>query len=618
MTNYVFEGCLDVADKPDLDIIEYCFIEPTDRHLACDEATPDGDRKLDISTGDPLPPIPFAEVFDPVARTEGIEGEFVQYWTDEQGQQVEYYIANVAGGDGADTFDIRAFLNLIGAPGDDTKGGVTLLSGDQVYVCADGGAGDDTLTGGRWNDAIFGGDDNDTIFGKQGDDILFGDAGNDTIDGEDGDDEIQGGSGQDSLLGSAGEDSIMGGDNADRIAGGADSDKLEGGNGDDIIRGGGNSDDYSLEYITGGDGNDNIKGGEGRDVIYGDLPSVDDLDDGILDNNDDTIEGNEGDDFIDGQVGNDTIDGGDGDDEIVGGSGEDDIFGGAGNDDIFGGDDADKLRGGSGDDEICGGEGNDRIAGQKGNDNLFGEGGNDKLFGGGGDDLLVGGTGEDMLKGGGGNDTLVDGVSENMDGPQPQDENDVLNGGKGDDTLIASGGDDNLIGGKGSDVFKFIGDNDAEFVDPPGPFNAYLSGVHNELGTNVIQDFKFGLEGGVPVQDVIDLTCLVEADYLFVDAIDGETGAVRIRVYEDSGTSFFDDESSSDDDPEDDNDEDFPDASADDILMGTIFVNPQGNDDLVDLFRQDNTYGDQDGATVLVNANIEVVGLPTNDDFQGT
>ena len=100
-----------------------------------------------------------------------------------------------------------------------------------VYLLADGGSGNDTLTGGCAKDQLQGGTGNDKLYGDAGnDDLIGGD-----LDGEfaDSGDTIYGGAGNDFLLGGYGNDSLYGNAGNDNLLGGAGKDKLVGGPGND-------------------------------------------------------------------------------------------------------------------------------------------------------------------------------------------------------------------------------------------------------------------------------------------------------------------------------------------------------------------------------------------------
>lgn len=87
------------------------------------------------------------------------------------------------------------------------------------------------------------------------------------------------------------------------------------------------------------------------------------MNDPILDNGDDLIDGGAGDDLIFGEDDNDTIDGGAGNDTLDGGVDDDVITGGAGDDQIIGGQGADTLQGGTGNDTFTVGTFTDPIFG---------------------------------------------------------------------------------------------------------------------------------------------------------------------------------------------------------------------------------------------------------------
>ena len=63
---------------------------------------------------------------------------------------------------------------------------LTASSGTPLEINADGGEGDDALTGANERDALFGGSGNDTLTAAGGHDLLDGQAGNDTLNGRDG------------------------------------------------------------------------------------------------------------------------------------------------------------------------------------------------------------------------------------------------------------------------------------------------------------------------------------------------------------------------------------------------------------------------------------------------
>ena len=106
-------------------------------------------------------------------------------------------------GDGADVMD----LSLLSVA-DWLAAGLTKLT-------ADGGLGNDDITGSDGKDALKGGAGNDTVRGGLGADV------------------IDGGAGADSLMGDAGNDKLLGGDGDDYLDGGLGTDSLDGGLGID-------------------------------------------------------------------------------------------------------------------------------------------------------------------------------------------------------------------------------------------------------------------------------------------------------------------------------------------------------------------------------------------------
>ena len=119
-------------------------------------------------------------------------------------------------------------------PGNDT---VDLGDGDGGW--AKGGPGNDTMTtGATTKTALYGDDDNDTLTlaesgstaeGGAGDDSLTGSIWDETLDGGDGADSAHGGQGDDNLLGGAGDDHLWGEEGDDTCAGGPGQDECDGG-----------------------------------------------------------------------------------------------------------------------------------------------------------------------------------------------------------------------------------------------------------------------------------------------------------------------------------------------------------------------------------------------------
>ena len=261
------------------------------------------------------------------------------------------------GGDGNDVY--YGGGNFMGGAGSDTLVGSTIYS---EISFANGGAGNDTLTGGNGDDGIFGGTGADVIHGGVGNDALYSagtessysnsgtsadtlDVGNehDRVYGDEGDDYISVGYGDDAdggtgtntlvltLTGAptgvtvdgnailAGSVTIGGGtlshfQRIEQITGSAFADTITmptqdyqrtvyGGGGNDHLTGGGSS-----VIFYGDDGNDTIVGSTVGDILYGGAGA-------------DSISARGGDDMIYLQLGDvaagESIDGGDGNDTLT-------------------------------------------------------------------------------------------------------------------------------------------------------------------------------------------------------------------------------------------------------------------------------------------------------------
>ncbi len=328
--------------------------------------------------------------------------------------------------------------------GGDTFTAAAIANAD-ILVFAQGGDGDDTMTGGVGNDTLEGGNDDDDLFGGSGDDMLRGDDGADSLVGNADDDVLQGGKGTDTLKGDGlTHDAGESGD--DRLEGGEDADTLLGGPGEDTLRG-----DDGADRMAGQGGNDTLRGGNGNDDMDEDFT---DGGGAVSDTGTDSMDGGAGKDSIIGRGGNDTILGGTGDDSLGGAAGveadDDFIRGGDGRDTINGGTGADTLQGGNHRDSILGDGAADSISGGRGKDTLKGEAGDDTIFGARGSDLIDGGADKDVISGQGGRDTIDGGdgndIINGMGGA------DSINGGAGEDSISGRQGDDTLFGGAGNDL----------------------------------------------------------------------------------------------------------------------------------------------------------------------
>jgi Ca2+-binding RTX toxin-like protein len=109
---------------------------------------------------------------------------------------------------GSDNGDSHLEGETVNAYGGNDHVLLTYYSGHTPY--ADGGTGNDSITGTAYADWIWGGDNNDSIDGLGGDDELGGGTGDDTIEGGTGDDWIEGGSGDDELFSGIGCDYLFG------------------------------------------------------------------------------------------------------------------------------------------------------------------------------------------------------------------------------------------------------------------------------------------------------------------------------------------------------------------------------------------------------------------------
>src|ERR671910_804228 len=330
---------------------------------------------------------------------------------------------------------------------------LTITTANLKSVTADGGAGDDILTGNNDADTLSGGDGDDRVIGARGGDTANGGNGNDTIVWNNGD-------GSDTMNGDGNTDEIevngavTQGDtftvkpnpadparvrfdrlnlvpfnlniSAERIA-------VNGLGGDDSITGEAGLAPLIAMTANGGTGADTITGGDGADLITGG-------------DDNDTLSGGGGNDRIVGDRGGDTMAGGDGDDTTVwnNGDGSDKMDGDAGIDRVevngAGAGDAftiapngarakfDRtnlvpftldiaaealdLRGLGGDDTFTAAAGTGALLavtadGGSGNDTLTGAEESDTFAGGSGNDTLTGGNRPDSLDGQGGNDTMA-------------------------------------------------------------------------------------------------------------------------------------------------------------------------------------------------------------------
>lgn len=381
-------------------------------------------------------------------------------------------IEQAEGGSGDDTITGNSAANLIlGGAGDDVmngRGGADVMAGgdgDDIYFV--NSAADTVIElNNRGDDMVHAGfsytlpDHVETLSmlfsaapingtGNALDNALIGNAQNNGLDGLEGDDFVSGANGNDTADGGMGEDTLLGGAGNDSLYGGAD---LPIGVFSIASAVAGYAD-----YLDGGAGNDSADGGGGNDVVLGGAGndtliggSGDDYLNGWTGL--DLLYGGSGNDSLDGSFGDDTLYGGTGNDLLWGGGGIDALYGEAGNDTLRGDTSTDYLDGGTGDDRLFGLMGNDTLTGRSGDDVMTGGNGRDLLLGEAGDDTLIGQGQEDTLNGGAGNDSLTGGAS--ADELHGGDDNDTLDGGAFNDRLYGDAGQDSLLGGSGLDTLE--------------------------------------------------------------------------------------------------------------------------------------------------------------------
>jgi Ca2+-binding RTX toxin-like protein len=154
--------------------------------------------------------------------------------------------------------------------GDNVKSSVYFVLGgsgndDITASAADGGDGDDKLTGTGTNCGLFGGHGDDELIALGNDCGLFGDQDNDKLVGGPGFDYLEGDAGNDTLSGRARGDTLVGGGGADTLRGEAGNDVLSGNQGNDKLNGG-----TGRDRFFGGGGNDTLLARDGeRDRVNG-------------------------------------------------------------------------------------------------------------------------------------------------------------------------------------------------------------------------------------------------------------------------------------------------------------------------------------------------------------
>ncbi len=261
-------------------------------------------------------------------------------------------------------------------------GNDTVVNRTDVRLTANGGSGDDKLTGGSAADGLSGGLGNDYLNGVGGNDRLSGDVGNDRLYGGAGNDQLNSHAGDDKLYGGAGNDGLSGATGTDYLSGDSGDDVLDPGAGSDKSHGGAGVDRLVSRQFTGPEA-DYFSGGAGKDTITYAARTV-----GV------NI-------TLDGVTGND---GAPGERETLAADFEV-LLGGRSNDKITGTDRAEEISADRGDDVVDARGGNDVIVGEDGEDVIDAGSGDDKVTGDGhvydvayyGRDTLRGGAGFDML-----------------------------------------------------------------------------------------------------------------------------------------------------------------------------------------------------------------------------
>jgi serralysin len=292
---------------------------------------------------------------------------------------------------------------------------------------ANGGAGNDSMTGNGIANVLNGNGGNDTINGGSGQDYMNGGDGTDTVDYRywSGGGTYNLGAGVASFPGfyneqilnfenivtGAGNDNIIGSFAGNTINAGSGNDTVSGDSGQDYMDGGAGTDTVDYRYWSGG-GTYNLATGVAS------FPGF--YDEQIL--NFENIYTGAGNDSIIGSGGN-TLNAGAGNDTVRGGSGQDYMDGGAGTDTVdysywSGGGTYNLGTGvasfpGFYDEQILNfeniltGAGNDNIIGSVADNTISAGAGNDTVTGGIGNDLLDGGIGSDFMDGETGNDIYV-------------------------------------------------------------------------------------------------------------------------------------------------------------------------------------------------------------------
>jgi hypothetical protein len=196
------------------------------------------------------------------------------------------------------TSDTRQFLRFRLGGGSDRLS-VSRAQGLLGFADADGGPGNDRLTGGRRSDRLAGGPGTDRLDGGSGEDLLQGGPGADRLAGGRGDDRLQDGAGRDALFGGPGADVLEGGDGGGLPSG----DRLDGGSGRDRASYAASRRGVQVQLPS--------RGVAGPGAPADRLRAME------------NVLGSPGDDDLEGDAGPNRLDGGGGRDRLSGGAGDD-------------------------------------------------------------------------------------------------------------------------------------------------------------------------------------------------------------------------------------------------------------------------------------------------------
>ncbi|XVU25213.1 calcium-binding protein [Actinoplanes sp. CA-054009] len=266
-----------------------------------------------------------------------------------------------------DSVPVKAGKGCVAVSGDRTKARCTTKTNPTWLRVVLGGYNDIlvnrtdlsmTANGGAGNDRITGGPKRDIIEGNLGSDAIWGLGGNDDISDPAGANALSGGDGNDVLMGGFGNERLYGGNGDDELNGFLGNDIEDGGPGNDHFSQNDNPDVADADAFVGGAGFDTVS------YVFRTKPVTADSD---------AVRGDDG---VPGE--HDTI-----------GTSVEAIMGGHGNDRLIGTPRADYLYGMEGNDVLTGYAGNDLLIGDAGRDNVNGGAGIDQCERGAGDTIVA-------------------------------------------------------------------------------------------------------------------------------------------------------------------------------------------------------------------------------------